>query len=198
MNVCGGWAGSKVMCWRGRWLTHGGCILYSWNREWGIGLNMWMGLCVWESANAPIVGLNLWFPRQLRHFFRNSTLHGVFVVHSACGIPHNWHLSDVLFFFTLCDIKAIRVLTGLIVLSHTPRRNPLGTDIDSTSIPRWFNVISLKWHGNHADSTSVPSGKGVHCLMPVCSNDKNRVGKVVEMTRSSNDTIWFFYIFHCI
>jgi hypothetical protein len=76
------------------------------------------------------------------------------------------------------------VLTGLIVLSHTPRRNPLGTDIRSTSIPRWFNVIALKWHGNHADSTSVPSGKSVHCLMPVCSNDKNRVGKVVEMTRS--------------
>ena len=24
----------------------------------------------------------------------------------------------------------------------------------STSIPRWFNIISLKWHGNNIDSTS--------------------------------------------
>ena len=34
-------------------------------------------------------------------------------------------------------------------------RIQLGTDINSTSVPRWFNVISLKWCGNNVDSTSV-------------------------------------------
>ena len=35
-----------------------------------------------------------------------------------------------------------------------------GTDVNSTSFPRWFNVISLKWCGNNVDSTSVcPVGK---------------------------------------
>ena len=44
---------------------------------------------------------------------------------------------------------------------------PLGTDVISTSIPRSFNIISLKWHGNNVYSTSVwPVGwvtSHVHC-----------------------------------
>ena len=37
----------------------------------------------------------------------------------------------------------------------TQAPHPLGTDFNSTSIPRWFNVMSLKWRGNNVDSTSV-------------------------------------------
>jgi hypothetical protein len=36
-------------------------------------------------------------------------------------------------------------------------KNPLGIDVNSTSIPHWFNVISLKWPGNNIDSTIVCS-----------------------------------------
>ena len=31
----------------------------------------------------------------------------------------------------------------------------LGTEVNSTSFPCWFKVISLKWCGNNVDSTSV-------------------------------------------
>ncbi|XP_045548507.1 GTP:AMP phosphotransferase AK3, mitochondrial isoform X2 [Salmo salar] len=36
-----------------------------------------------------------------------------------------------------------------------PCSDPLDTDVNSTSIPRWFNVISMKLRGNNVDSTSV-------------------------------------------
>jgi hypothetical protein len=34
------------------------------------------------------------------------------------------------------------------------RTCPLGSHVNSTPIPLWFNVISLKWRGNKVDSTS--------------------------------------------
>ena len=47
------------------------------------------------------------------------------------------------------------------------------------SIPHWFNIISLKWHGNNVDSTSLcPVGSDaevmranrVHCISPLHPN----------------------------
>ena len=40
-------------------------------------------------------------------------------------------------------------------MSNVSQSFPLGTDVNSTSIQRWFNIISLKWRGNNVDSTSV-------------------------------------------
>ena len=59
------------------------------------------------------------------------------------------------------------------------RKDPLGADVNSTSIPRRVNVISLKRCGNNADSTSVwPVGRderGVPCPDILIEQLKNTV-----------------------
>lgn len=104
--------------------------------------------------------------------FSPSSIWGTFI--SLCCIKKNALMNSILTRIlkeSLCKSLSLvhefmrekRILCCL--LSILLRRAPvetycisgytLGTDVNSTSIPRGFNVISLKWHGNNVDSTSV-------------------------------------------
>jgi hypothetical protein len=59
----------------------------------------------------------------------------------------------VLYYYTVSGSS-----DDMIGLSSLLTHYPLSKDVNETSIQCWFNVISLKLHGNNIDSKYVPSG----------------------------------------